>query len=318
MEASILKLSARKSPLSLAQASWVQAELRAASIDACIIPFTTTGDKILDKPLAEVGGKGLFTKEIEEALLRGDIDVAVHSFKDMPTELPDGLIIASIPKREDVRDAWIAKNTAWKTPEHLPANGVVGTSSLRRRVQLQHAFPSLRVESVRGNVGTRLEKLRAGNVDALVLSLVGFQRLQLVDRITHVFPPHEMIPAVAQGALALECREDRLDVISQLQSLHHTPTALCIEIERAFLKALDGSCRTPIGGYARFEGDVVVFEGLLGTLDAQVVSRVRTIYDPAGTSFSPETFGKQQAKNLLELHHQRCKEKVACHPLPCL
>lgn len=251
-------------------------------------------------------------------MLRGDIDVAVHSFKDMPTDLPDGLIIAAIPEREDVRDAWIAKDAAWKTPGQLPTNGVVGTSSLRRRVQLQHAFPSLRVESVRGNIGTRLEKLKTGSVDGLVLSLVGFQRLQLLNHITHVFSPQEMIPAVAQGSLALECRKDRLDVIVQLQSLHHAPTALCIGIERAFLKALDGSCRTPIGGYARFEGHSITFEGLLGTLDAQVVSRVRAFYDPTTPSLSPEAFGKQHAENLLKSHHQRCKENAVCPSLPCL
>jgi hydroxymethylbilane synthase len=295
----------------------VQKKLQAASIQASITSFVTTGDQILDKALTEVGGKGLFTKEIEEALLGGEIDVAVHSFKDLPTDLPPGLTIAAIPEREDVRDAWIAKNPAWKTPGHLPTHAVVGTSSLRRQVQLQQAFSSLTVESIRGNVGTRLEKMQKGDVDGLVLSLVGFQRLQLLPHVTHIFSPQEMLPAVAQGALALECREDRLDVIAQLQSLHHAPTALCIEIERAFLKALEGSCRTPIGGYARFEGKAVVFEGLLGTLDARVVSQVKAVYDPATALLSHQAFGRQQAEALRILHHQRCKEASACPPPPC-
>ena len=289
----------------MAQAHIVQAKLEAVNVPSRIVSFVTTGDRILDKPLADIGGKGLFTKEIEESLLRGDIDVAIHSLKDMPTILPEGLEIGAVLEREDVEDVWLARHPSWKTPRDLPLHACIGTASLRRQVQLCEAFPKISVKTIRGNLGTRLSKMQAGEVEGLVLSRVGFQRLNLEHHIHHIFSIKEMLPAVGQGALALEYRCDRRDVLDKIQRIHHASTHLCITLERFFLKALEGSCQTPIGGYAYMDQEHIVFQGLLGTLDPNRVSRIKDSYHPLSSDMTLEAFAYQQAERLLKQHQSK-------------
>jgi hydroxymethylbilane synthase len=227
----------------------------------------TSGDRIQDRPLAEVGGKGLFTKEIEEALLAGDIDLAVHSMKDMPTVLPAGLAIGCYLPREDVRDAFVsAKAPALSA---LPAGAVVATSSLRRQAQVRRLRPDLAVVPMRGNVDTRLRKLQQGVADATLLACAGLKRLGLADRITAPVPVEEMLPAVAQGAIGVEIRVDDLATAQLLAPLNHQPTALAVTAERAFLAKLDGSCRTPIAGLAEIVGGRLKFRGMILTPDGR-------------------------------------------------
>ena len=246
-----VRIGTRGSPLALAQAHEVRDRLAAAhpGLTTEIVVIKTTGDKILDRTLGEIGGKGLFTKEIEEALLAGAIDLAVHSMKDMPTTLPDGLALSCILEREDVRDAWISPAAA--NLADLPAGAVVGTASLRRQAQILHRRPDLTVIPFRGNVQTRLRKLAEGAADATLLALAGLKRLGLRHEATALFEPDEMLPAVAQGAIGLETRRDDARLGALLAPLHHPASARCIAAERALLAALDGSCRTPIAALAR-------------------------------------------------------------------
>jgi hydroxymethylbilane synthase len=258
-----LRIGTRGSPLALAQANETKTRLlqahpglSAAAVE--IVAIRTSGDRIQDRPLAEAGGKGLFTKELEEALDSGTIDIAVHSMKDMPTLLPDGLIIAALLPREDPRDALIAATA--KRLADLPEGAVIGTASLRRQAQVRFRRPDLRVVSFRGNVETRLRKLREGQADATLLALAGLRRLDLTDCIAAVIEPDEMLPAVAQGAIGIECRADDRATRDCIASLDHPATAICIEAERAMLAVLDGSCRTPIAGLAILDavGGIVV------------------------------------------------------------
>lgn len=301
-----LRLGARKSPLSLVQAQWVAQQLEALGESVEIVPFITQGDRILNKPLATFGGKGLFTQEIEEALLQGRIDCAVHSLKDMPTLLPEGLCLGAIPPREDARDVWIARDSALTSLSDFPPGTRVGTSSLRRRCQLNHFFPSLNVLDLRGNVGTRLAKLARGDVDVIILALAGLKRLNLMEAATQILSIDQMLPAVAQGALGIECCTDRLDLLPLLQKLHHGPTAISVVIERAFLRALDGSCRTPIAGYASWQGDQVFFQGLVATLQGKHLSTLKAFYDPQG-EVTPQDFGFQQGLALGKRHQEKKK-----------
>lgn len=248
-----VRLGTRGSPLALAQAREVRRRLMVAHAgmtesDIEIVVIRTSGDRIQDRALAEVGGKGLFTKEIEEALLDSRIDFAVHSMKDMPTVLPAGLVIAAILPREDPRDVLIAPRA--KSVADLPKGAKVGTASLRRKAQLLHRRPDLKVVMIRGNVETRLRKIEAGEVDATLLALAGLKRLGLADRAKTVLDSAEMLPAVAQGAIGLECRD--LDAVTRalLAPLNDAPSAACVAAERAFLMMLDGSCRTPIAALA--------------------------------------------------------------------
>jgi hydroxymethylbilane synthase len=255
----------RGSPLALAQAHETRARLAAAhgvapeAIEICII--TTTGDTIQDRPLAEVGGKGLFTKEIEQALLDGTVDLAVHSAKDMETVLPAGLMVAASLPREDVRDAFISRRA--KTLTKLPQGATVGTASLRRQALVKRLRPDLQVVSFRGNVETRLKKLAAGEVDATLLALAGLRRLGLERAVTALFEIDELLPAVGQGAIAIETRENDSRTRNLLAAINHPDTLTALATERAFLAALDGSCRTPIAGYAQVSGDTVRFRGLI-------------------------------------------------------
>jgi hydroxymethylbilane synthase len=267
--ATSLRIGTRGSPLALAQARTVRERLAAAlgrpadTIELKII--RTTGDTIIDRPLAEEGGKGLFTKEIEEALIRGDIDLAVHSAKDMPTFLPKGLILAACLEREDPRDVFIsakAKNIA-----ALPQGAKVGTASLRRQAIMKRARPDLEVAPLRGNVETRLRKLDDGEADAIILALAGLRRLGLEGRATRIMSADEFLPAAGQGAIAIETRDDDAETRALLAKIDHSDTSTAVAAERAFLAVLDGSCKTPIGAHAIIEGETLRFRGLIARPD---------------------------------------------------
>jgi len=264
-----IRIGTRGSPLALVQARIVRARLAAAlgtgeeAIEVKII--RTTGDAIQDRPLAEVGGKGLFTKEIEEALLRRDIDLAVHSAKDMPTFLPAGLVLAACLEREDPRDVFVSRKA--KSLAELPRGARLGTASPRRQAIAKRARPDLDVAPLRGNVETRLRKLDDGEVDATILALAGLKRLGLQARATRIMSADEFLPAVAQGAIGLETRADDARTRELLARIDHADTATAVACERAFLAVLDGSCKTPIAGHAEVSGDAVHFRGLTARPD---------------------------------------------------
>ena len=266
--AGALVIATRGSPLALAQANMVRDALLAvhAGLAVELAVIRTTGDRFLDRPLAEIGGKGLFTKEIEDALLAGGADIAVHSMKDVPTVLPDGLDIPCMLVREDPRDVLITHDPALRSLADLPQGARLGTASLRRAAQALSRRPDLRIVALRGNVGTRLDKVRAGAAEATFLALAGLKRLGLADAARNVLATDEMLPAVAQGAIGIECRADDTRVRDLLAPLDHAPTRLCVTAERALLAALDGSCRTPIAALATLDGADVL------TLRAMVVA----------------------------------------------
>ena len=260
-----LLIGTRGSPLALWQANHVRALLIAAhglGEDAVALePITTSGDRIRDKPLRDFGGKGLFTKEIDEALLDKRVDIAVHSMKDLPTDLPPGITIAAVLPRGDVRDAFISAKG--ESLAALPPGAVVGSSSLRRQAQVKRLRPDLQAIDFRGNVETRLKKLDQGIVDATLLALAGLERLGLTRHVTSVLPTDEMLPAVAQGAIGVSCRSDDVKTRDLLQALNDDRTATAVSCERAFLGELDGSCRTPIAGLAEIADGVLRFRGLV-------------------------------------------------------
>lgn len=259
----ILRIGTRGSKLALAQAEEVRRRLAQAHgwpLDALqIVSITTTGDRVLNRPLSEIGGKGLFTKEIEESLLDGSVDLAVHSMKDMPTELPPGLSIPCILEREDPRDAFISTN--YESLGTLPQGATVGTSSLRRKIQLLSVRPDLKIIDFRGNVTTRLRKLDEGIADATLLAVAGLKRLSMEHVITHALSTETFLPAVAQGAIGIEIREGDQRVQDFLSPLHHQPTAIAITAERAFLAELEGNCRTPIAAHATIDGTTLILHG---------------------------------------------------------
>jgi len=264
-ETSILRIGSRGSPLALVQAREVQSRLAAAAgIDAARIAIAvirTTGDVVKDRPLAEAGGKGLFTKEIDEALLAGEIDLAVHSAKDLPTVLPAGLVLAGFLPREDPRDAFISRKAA--SLRELPTAAAVGTASPRRQAFVKRLRPDVNVVTLRGNVETRLRKLEAGEVDATLLAVAGLKRLGLLAAATAILDPDEFLPAVGQGAIAIETRADDARTRALVAVIDHADTATALAVERAFLAVLDGSCRTPIGGHAVLDGGAIRFRGLI-------------------------------------------------------
>ena len=272
----VLRIGSRGSPLALVQAREVQSRLAKAcglapeQIEINII--RTTGDAIQDRPLAEAGGKGLFTKEIEEALMSGAIDLAVHSSKDMPTVLPAGLILAAFLPREDARDAFIGR--AVKNLAELPQGATVGTASLRRQALLKHMRPDLIVAPMRGNVETRLRKLAAGEADATLLAVAGLKRLGLMAAATHVLDIDEFLPAVGQGAIGLETRADDARTLGLVAAINDPDTETALVAERVFLAMLDGSCRTPIAGHARIDGDAIYFRGLIAKTDGSAALEV--------------------------------------------
>ena len=260
-----LRIGTRGSPLALAQASMVRALLASAhGLDPAMVEvmtIRTSGDRIVDRPLAEAGGKGLFTKEIEEALLAGEVDLAVHSAKDMPTVLPDGLMLTACLEREDPRDVFISRKA--KTLAALPQGAKVGTASLRRQAQVKRLRPDLVVENLRGNVETRLRKLDDGVVDATLLALAGLKRLGLADSATALLDTGEFLPAVGQGAIAIETRANDDTTRAALAPIDHRETSIALSCERAFLAMLDGSCRTPIAGHAAISNNRLTFRGLI-------------------------------------------------------
>ena len=274
-----LRIGTRGSPLALVQARTVRSRLAAATgvneetIELVVI--RTTGDTIQDRPLADEGGKGLFTKEIEEALLDRRIDLAVHSAKDMPTILPKGLALAACLEREDPRDVFISHKA--RSLVELPRGASLGTASLRRQAIAKRARPDLRVTPLRGNVETRLRKLDAGEVDATLLALAGLRRLGLVEHVTSIMNAEEFLPAVGQGAIGIEVRKDDTRVCDILAHIDHAETSIAIACERAFLAALDGSCKTPIAGHATISGDAIQFRGLIARPDGSAA------HDIAGT-----------------------------------
>ncbi|MFC0212626.1 hydroxymethylbilane synthase [Paenibacillus chartarius] len=296
----------RQSALALTQTGWVVDRLRELSarlgmeVDFELKKIVTRGDQILDVTLSKVGGKGLFTKELEEGMLGGEIDIAVHSMKDMPFELPEGLTIGAVPEREDPRDALISRKAG--TLEELPRGARVGTSSLRRASQLQHARPDLRIDTIRGNIDSRLRKLESEGYDAILLAAAGLRRMGWEDRITALLPPETCVPAVGQGALAIECRADDAPLLELLRSFQHEPTALAVRAERSFLGSLNGGCQVPIGAYAvarpgesGAEGaPLLTMTGFVGTPDGQ------TLLKETSTGTDPEQLGRQIAAVLKE------------------
>ena len=257
-----IRIGTRGSPLALAQARMTRTAMAAQGAGEIeIVTVRTSGDRIQDRPLAEAGGKGLFTKEIEEALLAGTIDLAVHSAKDMPTVLPNGLMLAACLPREDVRDAFISRKA--RSLRELPQGALVGTASLRRQAMVKRLRPDLSVLPLRGNVETRLKKLEAGEVDATLLALAGLKRLGLADQATALIDAQEFLPAVGQGAITIETRADDVRTRALLAKIDHADTSVALAVERAFLAVLDGSCRTPIAGHAVLDGDAISFRGMI-------------------------------------------------------
>ena len=266
-----VRIATRRSALAKWQAHHVSSLLVGLEpgLDVQLLEIMTRGDRILDVPLAEVGGKGLFVKEIEDALLRGDAQIAVHSMKDLPAVEPPGLVIAAVPPREDPRDALVSHG---KRLDQLPKGAKVGTASLRRSAQLQAMRPDLRIETIRGNVATRLRKIDEG-FDAVVLAHAGLKRLGLADKVVQVFSTEEMLPAVAQGALAIEARRDDAETLRRLAPLEDRTTRIQIEAERGFLRKLQGGCQVPIAGHAEVKGDQVWLRGLVANLGGTVILR---------------------------------------------
>lgn len=291
-----IKIGTRKSALALWQAEFIKSELQRLnpSITVELVHFNTKGDRILEKPLAEVGGKGLFTAELEAAMHASDIDIAVHSLKDMPTELPQGLTLGAISKREVPYDALISPQ--YKTLDKLPKGARIGTSSLRRQAQLLHRRPDLKIEVIRGNVQTRLNKIETEGLDGVVLAQAGLKRLGLDHQITQVFTADEMIPAVGQGALAIECRADDVEMLDMLSLIDDEPTRLAVEGERSFLNQLNGNCQVPMGVHGTIEKGQLTLKALIASTDG------KTVYEGelSGPATKSVMLGKNLAKALYE------------------
>ena len=290
-----LKIGTRGSQLALFQANWVKDRLVQAHPDlrVTLIKIKTTGDKIQDAPLAKIGGKGLFVKEIEEALLKKRTDLAVHSIKDVPTEFPEGLHLSVITKREDPRDVLISKDG--KPLKDLPKGAKIGTSSLRRQAQLLHFRSDFELIPLRGNLDTRLKKLKSMNLDAIVLALAGVKRLGFDEKITEIIPPEVSLPAIGQGALGIETRMADQEVESQIRLLNDRDSSIAINAERAFLKKLEGGCQVPIAAFARIVGTTLHIDGLVGTIDGKRLIR----HHVEGPIERAESLGVELAEILL-------------------
>ncbi len=291
----LIRIGARKSALSIRQSKWVKDRLVELhpGIEVELVKITTRGDKILDSPLAVIGGKGLFVKEIEEALTEARADIAVHSMKDMPAELPAGLIIGAVPKREDPFDALVGKGD---TLAQLRQGARVGTSSLRRRAQLKYLRPDLTIEPLRGNVDTRLRKLDEGKYDAIVLAVAGLVRMGLDNRVVEHLCPPDFLPAVGQGALALEIREDDDLTRELIAPIEDTTTRAVTSAERAFLAELQGGCQVPIAAYASVDGDSMHLAGMVADIDGSIMIKD----DIEGKPQEAENLGRELARRLLD------------------
>ena len=297
MNGSPLRIASRRSQLAMVQTHWVRDALISAhpGLEIRIEAMATRGDKILDVALAKIGDKGLFTKELEAQMLVDRADIAVHSLKDLPTQLPEGLMLGCVTEREDPADALVVhEKHRDKTLETLPEGSVVGTSSLRRLAQLRHHFPHLTFKDVRGNVITRLEKLDAGDFDCLILAAAGLGRLGLAARIHQLIDPAISLHAVGQGALGIECRQGDQAVLETIKVLEHLPTARRCLAERAFLRALEGGCQVPIGVNSRLEGERLVLTGMVASLDGQRLLRDEV----RGDQMDPEPIGVALAEAL--------------------
>ncbi len=290
-----IRIATRKSPLAMWQAEHVAEALRQAhpGIEVEILGMSTQGDKILDTPLAKIGGKGLFVKELEQRMLSGDADIAVHSMKDVPVELPDGLHLSVILEREDPRDAFVSNHHA--SLADLPQGSRVGTSSLRRQCQLADRRPDLRIIPLRGNVNTRLRKLDEGDYDAIILASAGLLRLKFAERIASFIGTDDSLPAIGQGAIGIECRRDDTRVNDLLQPLHHAPTACRVRAERAMNHRLHGGCQVPIGGHATLRDGQLTLRGLVGTVDGSEIVRAKI----QGPEHDAERLGTALADELL-------------------
>lgn len=295
MTISTLRIATRQSPLALWQAHYVQQQLQYyhPNLTIELIPIVTRGDILLDTPLAKVGGKGLFVKELELALLASRADIAVHSMKDVPISLPDGLVLNTICQRAQVEDAFVANH--YQSLDQLPSGSLIGTSSLRRQCQLRHYRPDLRIADLRGNVGTRLKKLDSDQFAAIILASAGLHRLDLADRIKQILPISLCLPAVGQGAIGIECRAD--DELTQqlLAPLHHTASALCVQAERAMNIHLNGGCQVPIAGFAQLDDQQIYLQALVGSHDGQTIIRSQA----SGSASQAESLGIQVAQHLL-------------------
>lgn len=289
-------VGSRRSKLAMTQTKWVISQLKELGVpyEFEIKEIVTKGDKILDVTLSKVGGKGLFVKEIEQAMLDGEIDMAVHSMKDMPAVLPDGLMIGCVPEREDYRDALIAKG--YQTFRDLAPGSVIGTSSLRRGAQLLAMRPDLEIKWIRGNIDTRLEKLKNEEYDAIILAAAGLKRMGWSDEVVTEFLDASIsLPAVGQGALAIECRESDAELREMLQKLNHPETALAVQAERSFLHKMEGGCQVPIAGLATvLDNDEISFTGLVASTDGKIV------YKETLTGKDPMELGERVAKLLSE------------------
>ncbi|ENW08499.1 hydroxymethylbilane synthase [Acinetobacter beijerinckii] len=290
-----LKIATRQSPLALWQAEHIRFRLNELYPDLTVelVKFVTQGDKILDTPLAKIGGKGLFVKELEAALLDGRADLAVHSMKDVPMHLPENLSLAVICEREDPLDAFVSNQ--YSNFDELPLGAKVGTSSLRRKCQILQLRPDLEIIDLRGNVGTRLSKLDDGLYDAIILASAGLKRLGLADRIRHSLDPVISLPAVGQGALGLECRENDHELLALIQPLQHQETSICVRAERAFNAYLEGGCQVPIAGYATLVNAQLKIEGRVGSVDGKTLLK-EALEGPADEA---EQLGEQLAQRLL-------------------
>jgi len=311
-------IATRGSKLALWQANWIKAAIEKENPDITVDlkKIKTTGDKILDVPLAKVGGKGLFVKEIEEALLSNSADLAVHSMKDVPTALPEGLHLVSICKREDPRDAFVSQiqenstgETIFKIPDfdNLPEGATVGTSSLRRMCQLLKVRPDLKISQLRGNLDTRVRKLDEGQFDAIIVAAAGMKRLDMANRITQKLPVDISLPAIAQGAVGIECRTDDEFINKLLRFLNHLETSICVSAERAFLKKLEGGCQVPIAAYARLINPSSIFiEGLVGSESGETILR----NSMEGRAEEAESIGIRLAEDLISKGAGKILEEV--------
>lgn len=290
-----LRIATRKSPLAMWQAEHVSRLLRQAhpDLEVELVGMSTQGDKILDTPLAKIGGKGLFVKELEQGMLEGIADIAVHSMKDVPVELPEGLHLAVIMEREDPRDAFVSN--LFTSFDELPEGAVVGTSSLRRQCQISDRRPDLKIKSLRGNVNTRLRKLDEGDFDAIILAAAGLKRLEFEHRITAILEPEDSLPAIGQGAIGIECRVEDERINGLIACLHDNETALCVQAERAMNNRLMGGCQVPIAGYAVLNNDKLYMRALVGEPDGSLIIRAE-LSAPANEA---ETLGVYLAENLL-------------------
>lgn len=295
----LVRIATRKSPLALWQAEYVKKQLldHHSQLQVEMLAISTRGDKLLDTSLAKVGGKGLFVKELEVAMLEGKADIAVHSMKDVPMEFPEGLSLAVICEREDPSDAFVSNR--YQHLDELPAGAIVGTSSLRRQCQIRARYPELQIKDLRGNVNTRLAKLDSGDYDALILASAGLIRLEMQQRIASRLETDLCLPAAGQGAVGIECRTNDPSIQQLLQPLHHPDSACCVTAERAMNRRLQGGCQVPIGGFARLDtsGSTLKIDGLVGSLDGQAVLKANT----QGPVEDAELLGQQLADKLLAM-----------------